>query len=106
MRLFRQLFLHLVVGTGAIGDVERAGFVECYRDRSIDEWWSGDFLNLKSVRDGKRVFAEFHLCGSSHDGEAQEKDWAEHRRAALQTGSDLPRKTISFAKRKTPAPFP
>ena len=50
MRLFLELFLHLVVGSGRLGDIEEALFVEGPYDGALDQRRSSRELQLKALR--------------------------------------------------------
>ncbi len=50
MRLFPELFLDLVVGSGRLGDIKEAPFVEGSYDGTLDQRGSSRQLKLEALR--------------------------------------------------------
>ena len=67
VRLFRELFLDVVVGAGGVGDVEPPLVVKRGRDRPLDQWRTGDPLDREARGDGERATVELDFTGLSRE---------------------------------------
>src|SRR5439155_16027290 len=61
MRLLLQLYVHFIVGPGGIRDIEPFLGVKVRDDRPVDEWRSGDELDLETHGQRKGVTIQLDL---------------------------------------------
>src|SRR5438094_61889 len=61
MRLLLQLYVHFIIGPGGIRDIESSLGIKVRDDRPVDEWRSGDELDLETHGQRKSVTVQLDL---------------------------------------------